>query len=74
MVLIQSSDKVNEKVPVGFNGGWLRDYPCETVFRPVFVKFAGKGKLFNLSSYSLTNAFSVFKIPPLGCSCITEHC
>lgn len=72
MVLIESSDIVNEKIPVNFNGVWLRHYPCETTFRKACRK--REGKLFNLSSYSLTNGFSVFKILPLGCSCITECC
>lgn len=64
MVPIQKPDKVNEKIAVNFNGDWLRHYPCETIFRPLFITFAGKEKLFYLSSYSLTNSFSVSKILP----------
>jgi len=44
MVLIQSSDKVNEMISANCNADWLRHYPCETIFFPVFIKFAGKEK------------------------------
>lgn len=76
MVLFQSSDKIKEKVPVSFNRFWLRAYPRESIFHPVFMKFTGKEKknCTTCLGYSLTNGFSVFKILPLGCSCITEHC